>query len=119
MIKEQKTNKYQPQDDIPYEHQMKRIIEDYKRLKASQEKLTAYAKQLEEHLKNQEEEYEDKIKKLKEELEQIRVLCGLNHIHEFPNLWKKTQKAFDDSEYKKLKERYDELNKQFIYISER
>lgn len=43
-------------NDIPYELQMKRIIEDYRKLLDAKDKLTAYAKRLERKVERLEEE---------------------------------------------------------------
>lgn len=50
------TERWRPQDDIPYEQIVKHIIEDYYRLEEQLEKVAAYARKLEREVENEKKE---------------------------------------------------------------
>ena len=88
-----------PQDLIPYEYRMKYIIEDYRRLTEALEMIEPYTRELEETVKRQQHD-----------LDVIRDICGVNHVHEVPKYLERLQ---DEGRYKKLERKYEKLKKAY------
>lgn len=124
-------NRHRPQDDLPYEYRMKYIIEDYIKIRNALDMIEPYTKELEETVQEQHKEIEKikkmcdidhihefparwkKIHKTLDEIEEIKKICKINSIKELPNKWIKMEKAFDDTEYAELAEKYKELRKMY------
>ena len=93
-----------PQDLIPYEYRMKYIIEDYRRISEALEMIEPYTRELEETVKRQQHD-----------LDVIRDICGVNHVHEVP---KYLERLLDEGRYKKLERKYEKLKGDYWKLAE-
>lgn len=94
-------DRHRPQDDLPYEYRMKYIIEDYIKMRNALDMIESYTKQLEETVKMQQGD----IRLLQQEIDNIKELCHIGHIHELPNYLRRLK---DESKYAKLEIKYKE-----------
>lgn len=94
-------DRHRPQDDLPYEYRMKYIIEDYIKMRNALDMIESYTKQLEETVKMQQGD----IRLLQQEIDNIKELCHIGHIHELPNYLRRLK---DESKCAKLEIKYKE-----------
>lgn len=94
-------DRHRPQDDLPYEYRMKYIIEDYIKIRNALDMIEPYTKQLEETVEIQQSD----IRLLQQEIDKIKELCHIGHIHEFPHY---LQRLKDESRCAKLEIKYKE-----------
>lgn len=94
-------DRHRPQDDLPYEYRMKYIIEDYIKMRNALDMIESYTKKLEETVKMQQSD----IRLLQQEIDNIKELCHIGHIHELPNYLRRLK---DESKCAKLEIKYKE-----------